>query len=135
LWHVLEHVSNPVEVLETLRGHLKPDGVLVVSVPNFRSWQSAFFRGRWFHLDPPRHLIHFEPDTLRDCLSRAGLEKISERRFLPEYGTSGWVQSALNGFLPHGNYLYELVKDRGALRELSMGSSLLHFVSSVAAGV
>jgi SAM-dependent methyltransferase len=135
LWHVLEHLTNPVQVLETLSHHLRPEGLLIVSVPNFRSWQSALFKGTWFHLDPPRHLIHFEPDTLSSCLQRAGLEKVAERRFLPEYGASGWVQSALNGILPHGNYLYEFVKDRGALRNMSSGSSLMHFVGSVVAGV
>ena len=40
MWHVLEHVMNPVEVLAELRSLLKPDGVLVVSVPNFSSWQA-----------------------------------------------------------------------------------------------
>src|SRR6185295_7936392 len=50
MWHVLEHLSNPVEVLKTLREMLAPDGALVVSVPNFQSLQSALFRGTWFHL-------------------------------------------------------------------------------------
>lgn len=113
LWHVLEHTERPAEVLRTLAGLLAPGGAVVVSVPNFASWQRRVFGGRWFHLDPPRHLVHFEPRSLRACLHAAGLEIAGEERYLPEYGSSGWVQSALNVLLPDPNVLYELVKDRG----------------------
>jgi len=135
LWHVLEHLVEPVAVLERLARRLRPDGVLIVSVPNFRSWQRSLFGGGWFHLDPPRHLLHFDPESLRDCLCRAGLEPTAERRFIPEYGTSGWVQSTLNAVLPHKNYLYELIKDRGALKDISTGSAVIHLASSLALGV
>jgi SAM-dependent methyltransferase len=133
MWHVLEHLHNPVETLKAIVPHLAPDGVLVISVPNFESWQSRVFEGGWFHLDPPRHLLQFEESTLTDCVSRAGLVASEKRRFLPEYGSSGWLQSALNKVLPHDNYLYELVKDRGALRGMSTASSALHLGASVAA--
>jgi SAM-dependent methyltransferase len=132
LWHVLEHLDRPVEMLGRLVPHLAPDGVLVISVPNFGSLQSAMFRGTWFHLDPPRHLSHFELRTLERCLDLVGLVPAAYADFLPEYGCSGWVQSSLNSVLPHTNYLYELVKDRGALRGMSAMSSLLHLAGSVA---
>lgn len=135
LWQVLEHVNNPIEVLRGLSGLLSPDGVMIVSVPNFQSWQSRIFRGRWFHLDPPRHVIQFEPQTLTDCLREAGLRVGQSWDFLPEYGSSGWIQSLLNEVLPHSNYLYEVVKDRGALRELSFAEHALHLTTSVAASV
>lgn len=132
LWHVLEHLDRPAEMLKRLLPHLAPDGVIVVSVPNFGSLQSAVFRGTWFHLDPPRHLSHFELATLERCLNIVGLTPTGHVDFLPEYGCSGWVQSALNTMLPHTNYLYELVKDRGALHGMSALSSFLHLASSVA---
>ncbi|MFT3839377.1 MAG: class I SAM-dependent methyltransferase [Myxococcaceae bacterium] len=135
MWHVLEHLEHPAKTLQALSKHLGPKGVLIVSVPNFASWQSTLFQGAWFHLDPPRHLIHFEPQTLKDTLSRAGFTVQSERRFLPEYGSSGWVQSTLNRVLPHTNFLYELVKDRGALKNMGVASSALHLAGSMLAGV
>ncbi|MFO0597364.1 MAG: class I SAM-dependent methyltransferase [Myxococcaceae bacterium] len=132
MWHVLEHVMNPVEVLSELKSMLAPGGVLVVSVPNFASWQSEVFKGGWFHLDPPRHVLQFEPDTLADCLRRAGLSVDRSVPFLPEYGTSGWIQSALNKVLPHRNFLYEWVKDRGALSSMGTVERAVHFTASVA---
>jgi SAM-dependent methyltransferase len=134
LWHVLEHVPRPVDVLKRLEGLLAPDGVLIVSVPNFQSWQSRLFRGSWFHLDPPRHIIHFEADTLENCLREARLETTKRWEFLPEYGSSGWLQSTLNQVLPHRNYLYEVVKDRGALKDLGAASHGLHFATSLLMG-
>jgi SAM-dependent methyltransferase len=135
LWHVLEHLDRPVEILKELRSLLAPGGVVVVSVPNFASWQSRVFAGGWFHLDPPRHLVQFEPDTLADCLARAGFRVTREAPFLPEYGASGWIQSALNRVLPHPNFLYEWVKDRGALASMSPLSRAAHFAASVAGAV
>jgi SAM-dependent methyltransferase len=131
LWHVLEHLRQPVAVLRRLAAHLAPEGVIVISVPNFASVQRQAFQGGWFHLDPPRHVIHFEHPTLAACVRQAGLVPVGERRFLPEYGSSGWIQSSLNRILPHKNYLYELVKDRGALSGMSPVSSMLHFASSL----
>lgn len=131
LWHVLEHVRRPAELLAGLARHLTPDGVFVLSVPNFASMQSALFGPAWFHLDPPRHLCHFEPKTLAATLDRAGLETFDRAPFLPEYGVSGWVQSALNGVLPRKNFFFELVKDRGALRDVPRPSLAAHAALSV----
>jgi len=135
MWHVLEHLSRPVEVLKTLSEMLAPDGVLIVSVPNFQSWQSQVFKGSWFHLDPPRHVIHFESNTLENCLRDAGLRTTQRWESLPEYGTSGWVQSALNRVLPHTNYIYEVVKDRGALKGVSAFEHGVHLATSALAGL
>ena len=134
LWHVLEHVKKPAVLLSALASHLTEEGVLVISVPNFKSVQSELFKGSWFHLDPPRHLLHFEPETLASTLAKAGLREAGGEPFLPEYGTSGWVQSVLNGVLPHKNFLFELVKDRGALRALSASTTAMHAAASVVLG-
>jgi SAM-dependent methyltransferase len=135
LWHVLEHLPHPVDVLRQLSDMLNPDGVIIVSVPNFQSWQSKVFRGSWFHLDPPRHLLHFEANTLEYSLRHAGLETVKRWEFLPEYGSSGWLQSSLNQLLPHQNYLYEVVKDRGALKDLSPVSNGVHLATSLLLGI
>jgi SAM-dependent methyltransferase len=134
MWHVFEHLDNPVEVLRQLAGHLTPTGALVISVPNEGSWQRRVFRRSWFHLDPPRHLIHFDLQTLVEVLGRADLQVTANHPFLPEYGTSGWVQSVLNRVLPHRNFLYEVVKDRGALAKMPRASFVAHLTVSLVIG-
>jgi SAM-dependent methyltransferase len=134
MWHVFEHLEQPVDVLRQLAHHLTPTGALVISVPNEGSWQRRIFRRSWFHLDPPRHLIHFDQNTLADVLGRAGLRVTANHPFLPEYGTSGWVQSVLNRVLPHRNFLYEVVKDRGALSTMPRASFAGHLAVSLLVG-
>ena len=72
--HALEHVVEPREDLLRARSLLRRGGVLLVTVPNFGSWQSRRFRGAWFHLDLPRHRSHFTPAGLERALRAAGFE-------------------------------------------------------------
>jgi 2-polyprenyl-3-methyl-5-hydroxy-6-metoxy-1,4-benzoquinol methylase len=80
MWHSLEHVHAPLEVLRAARRLLAPGGRLVVEVPNIDSLPFAWFGQAWFGLDLPRHLTHFVPETLRRMLERAGFEVGPVRR-------------------------------------------------------
>ena len=133
MWHVLEHIPSPKVLLAGVLDVLSPDGVLVVSVPNFDSWQSRFFKGGWFHLDPPRHITHFDRHTLHALFADLDLEIQSERTFHVEYGPVGWLQSALNRIL-RPNFLFEFVKDRGALAQVPKTEVALNLAASGAAG-
>jgi 2-polyprenyl-3-methyl-5-hydroxy-6-metoxy-1,4-benzoquinol methylase len=72
LWHVLEHVPEPLSKLEQLRTALRPHGHLVVEVPNMASVMARTMGTEWTHLDPDVHASHFTPRTLRHLLERAG---------------------------------------------------------------
>jgi len=133
MWHVLEHIPSPRELLAGVLDVLEPGGVLVVSVPNFASWQSRFFKGGWFHLDPPRHITHFDRSTLHALFEGLDLEVFEERTFHFEYGPVGWLQSAFNRIL-RPNFLFEFVKDRGALANVPFRETALNLLASGAAG-
>ena len=72
LWHVLEHVYDPVGVLTQIRRLLKPGGLLMLEVPNFASACSVMFRWSWAPLESPRHLFQFTPGTLTVLLTKIG---------------------------------------------------------------
>lgn len=96
MFHVLEHIGDPVQLLRECAKRLAPGGRLVVNVPNFGSWQARFAGPKWLHLDVPRHLVHYTPQTLAATFERAGL-KASEFRFVSiEHDPYGWVESASN---------------------------------------
>lgn len=75
--HSLEHTADPVAALRAASIALAPDGLVLVTVPNFASWQARRFAGCWYHLDLPRHRVHFTPGALRCALGAAGLDAVS----------------------------------------------------------
>jgi SAM-dependent methyltransferase len=96
IFQVLEHLADPATTLKQCAQLLKPEGRLVIGVPNFGSWQARFAGPLWFHLDVPRHLFHFSPESLAAALSEAGLG-VGEVRFVSfEHDPYGWAQSILN---------------------------------------
>src|SRR5204862_5797584 len=83
--------------LRTLRGALRPAGRLVISLPNFSSWQRRRFASRWFHLDLPRHRVHFTAGSLQRALDSAGLAVSSQLTSTSVLGLPASVQYALVG--------------------------------------
>lgn len=75
-FHVLEHMSEPVEFLRTIARWAKPGGHILVEVPNFRSFHRKHARERWTGLRKLEHIGHFEPATIRSVLERAGLRPV-----------------------------------------------------------
>lgn len=84
LWHVLEHLHDPLGTLIEVRRRMRPSGRLVVAVPNVASWQASVAGRHWFHLDVPRHLYHFDPATLEKVLREAGFQ-------VREWSFAGWT--------------------------------------------
>lgn len=96
LWHVFEHLRDPLETLKIAHRLLKDGGVLFLSLPNHESWQARCFGVSWFHLDPPRHLYGFGPRSLRTLLQSTGFSVDRCNTFSLEQNPYGFMQSALN---------------------------------------
>ena len=110
LWHVLEHLRDPVGTIGEIGRTLAPDGLLVLEVPNVSSWQSAMGRGRWLHLDVPRHLFHFSLPWLKEKLEAEGFTLVRTGTFSLEQGPFGMVQTLLNFATVRPNWLYARLK-------------------------
>ena len=96
LWNVFEHVCNPSEVIKKCAKLLKPNGALVIKVPNMK-FQKLVFRliflvdgirklnntydtgGKIPYLatQPPAHLFGFTPSTMKKYFEKAGLTPTS----------------------------------------------------------
>lgn len=64
MWHVLEHVPNLEQQLKELKRLLKPNGVLLVAVPNYKSYDAKVYQEYWAAYDVPIHLWHFSKNAI-----------------------------------------------------------------------
>ncbi len=76
MWHVLEHLYSPHQALQKVRDLLRPQGILVIAVPNVESIDARFYGKHWVALDVPRHLQHFSLKTLRQLCEMHQLKLI-----------------------------------------------------------
>ncbi len=144
LWHVLEHVSNPVELLKYIGSVITTNGLLVVAVPNASSWQARLFGSHWFHLDPPRHRYSFGFDHLTRMARQSGWKVMESHHFSLEYNPFGWAQSFLNSLGWRRDAMYETLKRRSkpvegawALRVVAwllLGPSIIPAILEAAVG-
>ena len=110
MFHVFEHLKNPEEYLNVIDSIIKPNAHLVVSFPNIDSWQAKFFRGKWLHLDPPRHLFFFSPKDFKSLMQRKGYKLVEETYFSIEQNPYGAIQSWINLFHKKRELLLESLK-------------------------
>jgi SAM-dependent methyltransferase len=73
LWHVLEHIREPLGPLRRLRDALADGGILALEVPNAGGAMARHEGAAWGSLQPEVHVSQFAPDTLRLALEQAGL--------------------------------------------------------------
>jgi SAM-dependent methyltransferase len=96
MFHVLEHLADPLAQLRAIARRVKPGGTLILGIPNIASWQARVVGPRWMHLDVPRHLCHFSPDAIERALRGSGFRvaRVDFRSF--EHDPVGWVQGGLD---------------------------------------
>lgn len=74
MWHVLEHVPKLNDRVEQLKRKLSPNGIIVIAVPNHESPDAKFYGKFWAAYDVPRHLYHFDKQSITRLFSRHNLE-------------------------------------------------------------
>lgn len=116
IWHVLEHLREPEIALRAGQRALVPGGELLLAVPNFGSLQSQWGGAQWFHLDLPRHVFHFTPQTLKTLVESAGFERVRCRTGQWEMDPFGLAQTGLNRLGFRHNALYDSLRNSEAAR-------------------
>ncbi len=74
LWHVLEHLPNLEESVSRINSLLKPSGILVLALPNFKSWDAKHYGPYWAGYDVPRHLWHFSKPAVIALFGQNGFK-------------------------------------------------------------
>lgn len=73
MWHVLEHVPDPERQMKELKRLMKPNGIVVIAVPNFKSFDAQHYGTFWAAYDVPRHLWHFSRTAIRKIAATQSL--------------------------------------------------------------
>ena len=100
MFHVLEHLSDPIAYLESVRELLLPNGRAIVQVPNASSWQFLVFGEHWNGLDVPRHLINYREKDLEKLLDHCGFEVVRRKHFSLRDNPAGFASSLAPGLDP-----------------------------------
>ena len=110
LWHVLEHIHTLNETFGKLKSLLKPDGYLLIAVPNADSLDAQKYKENWAAYDVPRHLYHFTQPTMQRFIKKNKMEMVETlpMKFDAYYvsllsekykrGNTNYFQSLLTGF-------------------------------------
>lgn len=76
---VIEHMSDPIQVLSDVFSVLKPGAHAIVSTPNATGWGAKLFGKRWINWHTPYHLQHFSKKSLTLTATKAGFTIVSLR--------------------------------------------------------
>ena len=79
MWHVLEHIPNPNDILQQLLEKLKKDGTLIIAVPNYNSFDGSHYGKYWAAYDVPRHVAHYDVESMSLILKQNGLKIIQTK--------------------------------------------------------
>lgn len=123
LWHVLEHIYPLNDRLRSFYRLLDEKGMLFVALPNMQSSDALRYGPYWAAWDVPRHIHHFNPETIVKLMYRYGFQLMDTRplfldafyiSLLSEKYKSGkskfpiamfhGLQSNLHAFFGNGNY-------------------------------
>ncbi|RBP34693.1 2-polyprenyl-3-methyl-5-hydroxy-6-metoxy-1,4-benzoquinol methylase [Oceanihabitans sediminis] len=100
LWHVLEHVPNLEEQISVFKKLLKENGVLIVAVPNYKSFDAKHYKNFWAAYDVPRHLWHFNQDSIASLFSKENMKVVNTLPMkFDSYYVSLLSEKYQNGFM------------------------------------
>ena len=76
MWHVLEHVPDLENQIKELKRLIKPNGTVIIAVPNFNSFDANYYGKYWAAFDVPIHLWHFSKTAIKKLFAIESLELV-----------------------------------------------------------
>jgi 2-polyprenyl-3-methyl-5-hydroxy-6-metoxy-1,4-benzoquinol methylase len=76
MWHVLEHVPDLENQIKELKRLIKPEGTIIIAVPNFNSYDAKHYGSFWAAYDVPRHLWHFSKTAIQTLFAKEALQLV-----------------------------------------------------------
>jgi len=96
-WHVFEHLEDPPSHTRLWPRLVRPDGFVVIEVPNIRSVGARICYTSWLGSDETHHINHQAPATIVATLRELGFEPVRTEHFSGKFSYV-FLWSALLGF-------------------------------------
>ena len=131
MWHVLEHVHDLEQRMKEVYRLVKPNGTVIIAVPNCLSLDAELYKENWAGYDVPRHLYHFTPNTITQLVHNFGMNVV---KMLPMKFDSYYV-SMLSEKYKNGsnNYLKAIwngwQSNNQARKDPAKWSSLIYLIT------
>lgn len=99
LYHVLEHIQDPLEALASVKALANPGALIAIEVPNAAGWR-ARLKGRAWDYYKVDHVNYFRPSDLRRLADGCGLSILGEWGYQHfSYPQGVFWKDAINGAL------------------------------------
>ncbi len=79
MWHVFEHVYDLHQQIKQLESLLKENGLLIIAVPNYKSYDAEHYKEFWAAYDVPRHLWHFSRSSFQKLFKNSAFQLFDEK--------------------------------------------------------
>lgn len=99
LWQVIEHVPDFPRTIAAAARLLAPGGILVLAAPNPDAFQFRLLKGKWTHVDAPRHVALIPTSLLSSLGQKLGLETTLVTT--TDAGSLMWNEFGWRFSLPH----------------------------------
>ncbi|MEA1970032.1 MAG: class I SAM-dependent methyltransferase [Thermodesulfobacteriota bacterium] len=85
MWHSLEHTPDPHLALRKARSWLKPDGILVIDVPNYEGTNAQKIWQEWDGWSLPYHYWHFTFKSLTLLLQKHDFKIMKSKNYHSDF--------------------------------------------------
>lgn len=126
--HSLEHLQNPIKIIEKTKKMLKGNGLIYIDLPNFGGLSSKIYGKNWPLLLPNEHLWHFSLKSLEILFGKAGFKTIFVDRSSGNWNLANpWIEifQSLIGFKKRFFMEILTILPDWIISKLGLGSDLM----------
>lgn len=115
---VFEHLFDPFENIKEIYKILKPNGIVLINVPNYNALSIKLGIDKFKDNTPPGHLFYYTSKSIVNMMKKAGFKKII---IISEYLGNSFLRKI--SFYDKSNFMKKIVKK--TLNRFGMGNELI----------